>query len=136
MAQASEHEHGGRLLKLEGHAIKTEGRLDNIERTQVDHGMKLDRVSGQLSDIISGLATLRSAPRFDLHAWVKTLGVLFGMLSILGGLATWFVVAMTQVSVQTQALELKHLREITELRFENMRMGISVHEKTTRGITQ
>lgn len=37
-------EENGRLDKLEDHAIRTEGRLNAIERTQSVHGDKLDQI--------------------------------------------------------------------------------------------
>lgn len=115
----SENEHhDGRLLKLEGHAIKTEGRLDSIERTQGEHGHKLDRVGGQLSDVLAGLASLRSVPRFDLHEWARTFGVVVTVSGAVAALAVWLIITLTRTDAATQALQLSHLREVMDLKFE------------------
>ena len=56
--------------------------------------------------------------------------------SILGGLATWFVLVMTQGSVQIQALKVEHLREVTDLRFEALRSNVQAKTNPLNGATQ
>lgn len=111
-------DHDGRLDKLEDHAVRTEGRLSAIEGTQAAHGSKLDSIAASIGQLSTSLVRYDSRPVFDFHAWVKTVGVLFTVCAILGGLATWFVLTMTAadnrvtaVRLDYQASELQRIRD-------------------------
>ena len=124
-----QHEYDGRLGKLEGHAIKTEGRLDRIEDTLIEHGRKQDAAASQLSTILAAVTGIQSAPRFDIHEWARTLGVVVVVCGSLAGLSVWLIVTLTRTDTATQELKLQHLRELTELRLRYALPNISTHER-------
>lgn len=121
----------GRLHALEGHAIKTEGRLDRIDDTLRAHGAQMGQLDGKLDQLITAVTHEQAAkrPPFDIHAWVRTVGSLAGACAVLAGLATWFVIKMTAVDLTTLTLaqksadeklqiQLAHIREVADLRYQ------------------
>lgn len=113
-------EYKGRLTKLEGHAIKTEGRLDRIEHTQGDHTRKMDRQGEQLGAILSAVTGMQSAPRFNLHEWARTIGVVVGIFGALAGLSVWLIITLTRTDVTLNETRLQHLTQVTEMRMQFM----------------
>lgn len=124
----------GRLHALEGHAIKTEGRLDRIDDTLRAHGAQMGQLDGKMDQIITAVTRSEASQRepFDIHAWVRTVGVLFTCASILAGLALWFVITVTAADTKVQAKETEriaettkmadlHLRELYDLRLNSLR---------------
>jgi hypothetical protein len=94
----------GRLDKLEDHAVRTEDRLNVIEKTQGVHGDKLDQ-------IVTAVTRYDSRPVFDFHQWTRTIGVLVAIFGAFATLATWFVLTMNAAENRVVALEIVHLKE-------------------------
>jgi hypothetical protein len=100
-----------RLDKLEDHAVRTEDRLNNIEKTQEAHGGKLDSIGSSLHMLSTQLTRYDSRPVFNFHQWIVTIGVLVAIFGALGSLATWFVLTMNAAENRVIALRIQHVEE-------------------------
>jgi hypothetical protein len=103
-----------RLGTLERHAVKTESRLDGIERTQVDHGVKLER-------IVTAVTQFDSRPKFDVHKILSSVRDLVVVASVFSTLAVWFVLTLTASNDKAVELSIKHEAERVELRLAAFR---------------
>jgi hypothetical protein len=101
--QTSEKENG-RLALLEDHATRTEGRLGVIERTQVDHGDKLDR-------IVVAVTRYDALPKSDFSKNVSMARDLVVMGSVLASLAVWLVITLTAANDRVTDLRLQVVSE-------------------------
>lgn len=99
----------GRLIKLENHALKTEGRLDTIEKTQSSHSVKLDQ-------IFTAVTIQQNVPRFDVHKMISTIRDILGIAGVFGFLAVWLIVTLNAATERATALDIKHNAEIAGLK--------------------
>lgn len=87
-----------RLDKLEEHSARTEGRLGAIERTQVDHGLKLDHIGNGLQTLTLAIAKSEGKPQFKLADFISTARDIFAIGAVCAGFALWYVTTLTAKS--------------------------------------
>lgn len=104
--QTTDNENG-RLALLEDHATRTEGRLGVIERTQGEHGDKLDR-------IMTAVTRYDASPKFDLQKNVSMIRDLVVMASVIASLAVWLVLTLTAANDRVTELKLQQQAEKIE----------------------
>jgi len=93
-----------RFEQLETHAIKTEGRLDTIERTQHQHGSKLDQ-------IVTAVTRYDSRPVFDIQKTVSMVRDVFAICAVIASLSVWLVLTLTSSRDAATTLEISYLKE-------------------------
>lgn len=118
-----------RLGTLERHAVKTESRLDGIERTQVDHGAKLER-------IVNAVTGFESRPRFDVHKILSSVRDLVVVASVFASLSLWFVLTITAANDKATELEIKHQAEKVEIKLSAFRERLAWLENGLRWTAQ
>ena len=108
----------GRLEKLEDHASKTEGRLGTIERTQTDHGIKLDDIGRSLATISTALTRYDARPVFNLSGFISTCRDVFAIMAVCAGFALWYVTTLTATQdkvlakdIEIMGIQLAHQKE-------------------------
>lgn len=98
-----------RLIKLENHALKSEGRLDTIEKVQGQQSVKLDQ-------IFTAVTIQQNAPKFDIHKMISTVRDILGIAGVFGFLAVWLIVTLNAATERATALDIKHNAEIANMR--------------------
>jgi hypothetical protein len=133
----------GQVKALEGHAIKTEGRLDRIDDTLRAHGAQMSGLDGKMDTLIQAVSVQSARPHFEWREAVSTVRDVLAVCSILAGLALWFVVTMAQRDTDVQNAELKHQRELNGvyrdmigLRIDRLSDRLTVIPKTSGSTPQ
>lgn len=93
-----------RFSKLEAHAIKTEGRIETIERTQVQHSTKLDQ-------IFTAVTKAEGRPVFDIWRAVSSLRDVVLLAGSVGTLAVWLVLTLTAANTRVTEERLAFQKE-------------------------
>jgi hypothetical protein len=110
-AQQTSKTDDGRLDKLENHAVRTEDRLNNIERTQEAHGGKLDGIGTTLQTLTTQLVRYDSRPQFDASRIISTARDVFAILAVCGAFGVWYVTTLAGARSDLLTLEIRHQAE-------------------------
>lgn len=113
-----------RFTKLEAHAIKTEGRIETIERTQVQHSAKLDQ-------IFTAVTKAEGRPVFDIWRAVSSLRDVVLLAGSVGTLAVWLVLTLTAANTRVTEERLAFQKELSGERYELINLRFKALDERT-----